>query len=652
MLLHMGRFSSSWGRRLAFLAFTVGAVPASSVPTAVETEEAPKHVHAGVGVAAAGGGACGAGPARAAGSTDLEFRAAPMGTIELAWFAPAVSMADRVSRTRRASLELGAWNLDSVARVAMRSGEGERVEQAAAAVQLAPDLPIAHIALAEALWLNGDSPIGALRSAASSIAAIPRHAEAGVWFAGSALYLLAFALLVGGLLCVGIVGLFVAPHAAHDLGDAVSGSLPAFARVALLLSVLLVPLLLGEGIFGLAIALLAVTCAYSGSFGRAAMVVAAGAIVAGAFPVAKLAGTVLTALPGDPVLRAALAIGQGFTHPVDLARLEAASGRDSLAVRGLAQGAQSHGNLGVADTHYQVLLMEEPDDPTISNNAAGVRLELGHMQAALDLYADSIAMKEAPLALFNLSQAYGRAFQVEELSRTLARAQQLDGEMVAKLAQLQGAEAEGFVVALPLGLDRVWKRVLSSGGGEPIAAEFRTFFAPGLLGTTVEVAALAFALAAFAGSLVGWRIHASRLCPRCGRRICPRCDDDEAEKAGETCMDCVRLFRQTENTDRIRRIERINALRKRAQRLDKATWIASILIPGAAGALAGKPVRSLVGTLCFSLALASVYWRGGVVPDPLVAGDSAPLVFLMIAILAGLGYAVSVAISLPSERET
>ena len=68
-------------------------------------------------------------------------------------------------------------------------------------------------------------------------------------------------------------------------------------------------------------------------------------------------------------------------------------------------------------------------------------------------------------------------------------------------------------------------------------------------------------------------------------------------------------------------------------------------------ALAGKPVQSVVGTLCFGLALASVYWKDGVVPDPLIAGASAPLVFLGVAVLAVSGYALAVAVSLPSRRD-
>jgi hypothetical protein len=67
--------------------------------------------------------------------------------------------------------------------------------------------------------------------------------------------------------------------------------------------------------------------------------------------------------------------------------------------------------------------------------------------------------------------------------------------------------------------------------------------------------------------------------------------------------------------------------------------------------LAGKPVHSLLGALCFCVALTAAYWRNGVVPDPLLAGASAPLVFIGITTLAVVGYSVIVAVSLPSRRD-
>ena len=106
--------------------------------------------------------------------------------------------------------------------------------QTEAAVRLAPDLPAAHVALARALWEESRAPFAATRQALEALLAIPRHTEASLWFGGSLLYVLALALVAGGLACIALAAFFAAPHATHDLGDALSGSMPAFARAALL----------------------------------------------------------------------------------------------------------------------------------------------------------------------------------------------------------------------------------------------------------------------------------------------------------------------------------------------------------------------------------------------------------------------------------
>jgi hypothetical protein len=119
---------------------------------------------------------------------------------------------------------------------------------------------------------------------------------------------------------------------------------------------------------------------------------------------------------------------------------------------------------------------------------------------------------------------------------------------------------------------------------------------------------------------------------------------------GELCGGCNRLFFQPDQTDRGLRLARIESLREREARLDKLAWLGSIAVPGAAGALARRPLRSLLGTLLFAIALGALVWREGVVPDPLVAGAAGPLAFFCIAILAGVAYAIVVATSLASRR--
>jgi tetratricopeptide (TPR) repeat protein len=573
----------------------------------------------------------------------------PESLLDQAWFGPADSLQQRVRRTRRAAVEAGVWNFDSAARALHKMGSrGEEIEHAAAAVDLAPDLPAAQIRFSQALWLHGESPVAALRVALAAIDGIPRHLEASLWFAGTGLMIAAVGLLTGGLLCIAAAGLFAAPHAAHDLGDAISGQMPAFARVAFLGSLLLLMPLLGEGLLGLALGLLAVGVVYGRPGGRVVLALAAAAVVLGAFPVARLAGSTLLAFAADPVLDAAISSTRGVAQPIDLARLGAAAAEDPLAARALAMQARRGGRLGEADARYQALLASDPLDPTLVNNAANVRLSLGHMESALLLYGRSLDLADSPLVLFNLAQAYGRAFQVDSLARTLERAQAVDGAAVAELTQLQGATPEGFVVDLPIPDRLVWERVLASDAGEAVAAELRRPLAPGHLGRDATGLAIVFAAVIAVAAAFGTRISPSRWCARCAGRICPRCHPEA--RGNDACEACKTLFYQPETTDRALRLEKITALRARERQRERIATIASIAVPAAAGLLARRPTLSLLGALFFAFAACAVVWRQGVVPDPLVAGAAAPIAFLGGAALASLAYAIVVGAALATRR--
>jgi tetratricopeptide (TPR) repeat protein len=411
--------------------------------------------------------------------------------------------------------------------------------------------------------------------------------------------------------------------------------------------VLLVPLVFGEGGLGVALAALAIAIVYGRPAQRVALGLAAAVLVAGLYPVARSAGAILEAFPSDPVARAAYTSAQGLASPVELARLDAAAQSDPLAARGLAIHARRAGNLGTADAIYQQLLEGEPADLALMNNAANIRLELGHMESALELYRRALELEESPVVLFNLSQAYGRAFQVDDLNRTLAQAQAVDAELVAEFMTLQGGESEGFVIDLPLPNRFMWSRVLESRRGGGIAAEFRAPFVAGRLGRDAQWLAGAAAFVVLIGSLVGARFQPSRWCSRCGVRMCPRCDDLGGE--GDLCESCTRLFLHPEKTDRKLRLARVNELREREERLDRVATLVSMLVPAAAGLLAKRPLASLLGGIFFALTLCFLVWRGGVVPDPLVAGSAASFVFIGVALLAFLSYAALVAIALAAR---
>jgi len=652
---------SDWGLRLrvglAVLAFAAVAsaqepagVPEGDVATGVaeavpSTSEAPE---AGATELEAAGAAT---PERGAPIEAPEL--VPSGNLlEQAWQAPADSLERRVEVTRRAALEVGAWNLDAAA-LALIDGvrEGAEVDRALAAVQLAPDLPAAHLALARARWLEGEDPMSAVRAVVSGLQAIPRHAEASLWFAGTALYDLAIGLVAGGLMLILLAALVAAPRAAHDVAHIWPGgaSAPAFARFAGFGALLLTPLALGEGILGLALALLVVGMLYGTGGRRFALSLAALGLYAGLYPVPWLAGISLDAFPGDPVLRAAHSATHGVASSVDLARLENAASDDDLAVRALAVHARQTGNLARADALYQRLLVNDPEDLVTINNAANVRVDLGHVDRALELYQRALQQGPSAVVLFNLSQTYGRSFQVDELNRTLAEAQRVDGELVAIFTLLQRTKNEGFVVDMPFPVLRVWKRALERRqAGEALAAEFRAPLAPGALGASRETLGAALGLVLGFGWLLGARFAPSGTCDRCGQRMCPRCNG--TNEAGRTCSSCTRLFYQPEKTERTLRADRIETLRGRERRVGRLSTAFSMMIPGAAGWLAARPLRGYIGTLAFALAIACLAgWRGRV-PDPGVAGTAGPVAFLSAAAVCTLVYLATVAASRTAQE--
>lgn len=570
--------------------------------------------------------------------------------VRTAWLASAESLDQRAGRTRRAALERGIWNLDSGARTVLRSElSDDAVEKARAAIRLAPDLPAIRMALARALWLEGDSPIAAMRAVGGALTAIPRHFESSLWFSGTALYVLAITLIVAGLLTIGIYAVSAFPHAAHDLGDLLSGEMPSYARVGLLGSALLVPLALGQGLLGFALGLLVVGMVYGEGRQRWVLSMAAISVIVGAFPVARLSGAALTAYVGAPIVEAAVSATNGFATPVDLRRLEAASENDPLAVMALAIDARRGDRLGEADAHYQRLLEIDPTNFAALNNAANVRLGLGHMDLALGIYGRATAIRDSATVLFNQSQAHGKAFQMDDLSRTLAAAQQANGEVVAELTQLQGSDLSGFTVDLPLEHRSLWSRILSAPSGDEFATELRSAIAPGLLGHDWRIVLVMIAIPALLSLTGVIRLRTSHWCNRCGRRLCPRCDPEAG--GGAICEGCTRLFEQPETTDRTLRVARINALRHRSLWLGRAVLISSILVPGTAGLLAGRHLTSLIGALLGTLAFTAVILRNGIVPDPLVAGAAAPVAFGGIAAVAAGLYGIAVATSLATRKQ-
>jgi tetratricopeptide (TPR) repeat protein len=502
------------------------------------------------------------------------------------------------------------------------------------AVRLSPDLPAAHMALAGAYWEEGERWL-AIVEVVDGLRAIPWHLEASLWLVSSVLVMFAAVLVVGSLVFITAVACSVFSHATHDLGDLVSGSMPSFARTALLGALLFVPLALGEGLLGLVLALFAVGFIYGGSRHRMALNLAAVLLVLGLYPVSLFAGMALGALDSDPVAAAALSVVRGIESSAELELLESKRDRDLLARRTLAVRADHRGDLETSRAEYEYLLERDPADAALLANLGSLKFRAGQTEQAIELYERAVLLIDSPTLYFNLAQAYARDFRMDAYESAMARAQSLAPDAVADLSRSGNTS---FVADLPHPMAPIRNRLISKAreGGGGLNRAVVELLAPGRLGRSWQVLAAGFGIVAVVSLLLSARFDHASTCNRCGRRICGRCDG--TVWSSQTCEACHRLFNKPETTDSALRMARLKTLRAREQRLDRIATAAAILLPGAAGLLARRPDLSFLGILLFVWAVVFLVWRNGIVSDPFVVGAAGPLAFSIVGLIALVAY--------------
>ena len=545
--------------------------------------------------------------------------ASPRSDVQVVWTTPGISLAERVDRTRTVIRELGVGSFDAAARALLANpAAGDPEERAEYAVAVAPWLPFAWGALAQARWEQRHDLLGSVRALVSGLLVLDRHLEASLWWRANGLLAVAFGLCGGAVVFLALACAFGARRAAHDLGDRVLSGAPEFGRVLLLGCLVLVPLALGEGMAGLALGLFGLAFACSDRRGRIAQVAAAAALAAALFPVLDRAGSALAGLSSDRVALAAFAVERETATPGELVRLERAADSDPLASRALAVRARRLHDLAEADARYAQLLEGGALDPILVNNAANVRLALGDSRAAIALYEQATARVEDATLLFNLSHAHGAAIHPDLQDATLAYAQALDADLVGELTDLLGSAQRGLVLDLPFPVSLLRGRLAAGPPGVAVAGELRKTLAPGRLGRSPIAFGLAFAAVAFLAALLTRKAQPTGWCSRCGARRCPRCDD--AQPDTDLCESCTRLALRPETTDPALRIERLNELRARQRWRERVGLWVGALVPGAAGLWAGRPLLGLVGAFAGCGAIVAAIGLRDSVPDPLAAG--------------------------------
>lgn len=540
-----------------------------------------------------------------------------------AWQQP-LGLGERTLRIQRAGLAAGIGSLDGPARaLLLEPALGTPLERAELAVQLAPELPAAHAALASARferWQIGGA-VAALREA---IEVAPRHLEARLWLEANAYAALFAACFAAALGFLALAALAAFPRFARDLWRL--RELPAASAAALAVAIVLLPAALGEGLAGLGLGLLGFALVNGSAWRRLWTLSAAALLLTALFPLLERRAESYAALALDPTARAAWATEQGTPSAADLARVARAADGDRFAERALALRLARQGALPEAARRFADLRRKDGSSELLANSAA-VSLLRGDVEEAIALYEKAVAGSDSAVLRFNLAQAYGRAIRFDAQDLALAEAQSLDPEVLVDLNRRYNGQDGVLVAYLPLAADRVLER-LDPAATRFLAESLRRRLAPGVLGESRGDAVVALWLAAAAGLLLGAAL--ARL----------------AGPEQDLYADIARLL-QAQGGDSMARMAQLEELRVRQRRIERAAQLAAWLVPGAAGMVVGRPLLALLSACVFAGGASLFVHRQGIVPDPLVLGvlpmalTAVGLAAFALAYLALLGLALS-----------
>lgn len=564
-----------------------------------------------------------------------------------AWFEAPEAAYARTAALREVRLELGVGDLLAPARVILSAATLEDPEiYTGFARDLAPGVPAIQLEHARALAATGDVG-GAMRATLAGFNVLVRSLRAQLWAVENLSVLLMIVVLAASFGFIGLSALQVFPHLSHDLGDLLGGRrMPAFARSAALAALLLIPLVLGEGVLGLALGLFLVAFAYGKTRQRNVLSMAAVLLVLGLHPLAQFVSVATTLVDQDPIAASVMAVIAGSETQADVERLETVVDTELIAAHALVYRDRRYGLEEASRVRLEKMAEQYPGDGFVLAARGNIEMRRGDSDAAIEFYERAAAQLNSASLLFDLSQAYANKFRMEEYETTLVRAQQIDADVVADLSSL----GDPMLVAdLPFPTGLLQARFLTLAMSQDSQVDLAAVLAPGRLGKDWSMTAGGFVLAALFCLLFAHRFDHSSQCGRCGHRICTRCE--ETVWSEELCEDCHHLFTNPAATDPSLRMARLQALSKREVWIGGVLTSASLLIPGVAGLVARRPDFAMFGLLLFGWIVAWVIWPAGLFEDPLGMGVAAVICFAVLGSLATIGYVGIVWASLAARRK-
>lgn len=507
--------------------------------------------------------------------------------------------------------------------------EGRAMQLTEEAVALAPNLPYAHLAYAEALARRDVAEVGRylgeVKLALMAVAKDPRYLRPALADVGA---MGLFALLMTAVVVVGVLFVRRVRYVLHDFHHFFPRAVDRWQAALLALLLFSAPAVLGLGLAPSLLVLLGAVAVYLTVAERA---VAWGLLaLVGLAPLAAGSLARATSFSGSVAEDVHLLEHGGLSADEASARVLARHQDKSAGfaeLHALARFEARRGQLSEAVAHYRVASGLRSGDARLLTNWGNALLASGDVDGAAQLYTDA-GKADATLAppFYNLAMVLRRKAKtvpdvavsgvLNRAREAMGTAQELDASLLTREPPPDDALWVNKLV-LPLPLPPSELKALDAGEveGERVEAQLSRALVAGLTGP------VAWALpGVLGGVLFGWGflrqgLKASRVCEKCGRPACRRCDP-ELGMGSLMCTQCVNVFARKGQVPAQMRA------RKEAQVAQHRTWMDrvalgfSALTAGAGHVFAGLPLRGALYAFLFLFGVGGVVFHHGVLRAP------------------------------------
>jgi tetratricopeptide (TPR) repeat protein len=223
-------------------------------------------------------------------------------------------------------------------------------------------------------------------------------------------------------------------------------------------------------------------------------------------------------------------------------------------------------------------------DPRVYNNLANCYVAIDDLEKAKNLYKKSIALKQLPSALYNLSQVYRETLDYEKGDEYFLLAQKLDGDAVSGYRAISGRSPNRFVVDETLPFAALWE--YGKGKATKAVTMGLSVLPPGFM----PVLGLSMGVLFFILSR-RFKARAYR-CSKCGKILCSHCE--RHVRWGRMCTQCYQSLVKLDELDAKERITKLLAVYEHRKRRRDFLKAISFILPGSSQIYAGKVLYGLL----------------------------------------------------------